>query len=495
MSDVSQPESRYRKALTLDQLCDAFESQWSNGERPDIADFLERADSADHDDLFAELLALELDYRSDHDETPRADEYTSRFPDRAGAIDRVFADCGLVDDALFIDRLASSGLRSAEQIERIRGEERGDLSVSDLLIDRGALTPWQADMIKTGRLQGLLLNEYEILEPIGAGGMGQVFRALHRRMNRFVAVKVLPGQAFASNTAAQRFQQEARTAARLTHPNIVMTLDAGHHEGTEFIVMEYIDGVDLSALVKRDGPLALKRAIDIVLRIAEALKYAHEQGVIHRDLKPHNVMIDDEERVRILDLGLASMVDSDGGGLTMTGQFVGTPDYVAPEQAADAKRAGPAADVYALGCTFHMLLTGAPPYGGRTPLEKVRAHTDTPIPDLREKRDDVTRQIDVVFRKMMAKEPRRRTGSMVEVIEQFSAITQSIAPDTSRFSSTGPVDAASQSTASSAGICCVCGGALISQLSIAGKCEETGQPICQGCWHVKKARRASAIDP
>jgi len=279
---------------------------------------------------------------------------------------------------------------------------------------------------------GMILGQYVLLEAIGAGGMGRVFKARHQVMNRLAAVKLLAPERFCSNEARARFRREAEAAARLTHPHIVASYDAGQADGRDFLVMEYIEGPNLSELVKRDGPLPVAAAVDYVGQAARGLAYAHAAGVIHRDVKPANLLVDAAGVVKVLDMGLARLPSADeridDAGLTSTGVVMGTAPFMAPEQAADTRRADERSDVYGLGCCLYFLLTGQAPYEGRTPLEVVFAHREQPIPDLRKQRPDCPAAVDALFRAMVAKRPEDRPASMTAVLTRLAALSHPTRP-------------------------------------------------------------------
>ena len=280
--------------------------------------------------------------------------------------------------------------------------------------------------------------------------MGQVFKAQHRRMDRIVAIKILPSALTKDAAAVARFEREVRAAARLEHPNIVTAHDSDEAGGVCFLVMQFIDGSDLSALVKKNGPLAPERAVDYVLQAAHGLAYAHEQGVVHRDIKPANLLVDAKGTVKILDMGLArleSTVGADAGtaaDLTASGTIMGTVDYMAPEQALNTKHADARSDIYSLGCTLHYLLVGQAPYAGETLMEKLLAHREQPIPDLGAA-GLVPPALQAIFERMIAKDPVDRYPAMSEVVVDLADCkSQLSAPGVERpaaTTSSGPASA------------------------------------------------------
>jgi serine/threonine protein kinase len=292
---------------------------------------------------------------------------------------------------------------------------------------RKQLTPTQVLLFCAGKWRGLVLGEYEILDVIGFGGMGQVFRAVHRRMDRVVALKVLSQQTTASLDALQRFQREVKAGAKLTHPNIVTAYDAGEHDGVHYLVMEYIEGITLARRVRGYGPLPVAEAVDCIRQAARGLEHAHGKGVIHRDIKPANLLVNSAGTVKILDLGLARLrprpsagQTAESEGLTQVGVTLGTADYMAPEQALDASRADHRADIYSLGGTLHYLLTGRPLYSGDSSTQRLLAHRESPIPSLRASRPEVTEGLDTIFQRLVAKKPEDRFSSMSDVIAALS---------------------------------------------------------------------------
>ena len=332
----------------------------------------------------------------------------------------------------FVQSLQASGLMSGQEIqdflESLSANEKpksgGDLA--KLLFRKGELTKFQAEAVYRGKGKGLVLGDYVVVDRIGAGGMGEVYRAEHRRMKRQVAVKVLPSELTKTPNAVQRFEREVEAAAKLIHPNVVTAFDAGEAAGVHFLVMELVEGQDLAALVQQRGRLDVAAALDYTLQAARGLEYAHAEGVVHRDIKPSNLLLDKNGTVKILDMGLARFVNEVAGdeptaaaGLTQSGQVMGTVDYMSPEQAANTKGADKPADIYSLGATLYFLLTGQAMFGGDTLVEKIMAHRDQPIPSLKSVRDDVARPLDETFRAMVAKTPALRQRSMTQVIEEL----------------------------------------------------------------------------
>ncbi|HQU44896.1 MAG TPA: bifunctional serine/threonine-protein kinase/formylglycine-generating enzyme family protein [Pirellulales bacterium] len=292
-----------------------------------------------------------------------------------------------------------------------------------LLVEAGKITEFQAGEIGAGRTTELVLGNYVVLDRIGAGGMGQVFKAWHRRMERVVALKTLPDQRAAGEDSVARFRREVLSAARLSHANIVAAYDADVAQGIHFLVMEYVDGPNLSEVVRQHGPLPVADAVRHVLDAARGLAYAHSQGIIHRDIKPSNLIVDRSGIVKVLDLGLARMpAVAAGAELTLPGDVVGTLEYMAPEQAAGSRQVDARADIYGLGCTLFRLIAGEFPYPGRSPQEIIAAHRDQKIPSLRALREEVPRSLDAIFKKLAAKDPSQRPQSMEEVIAAFERL-------------------------------------------------------------------------
>jgi tRNA A-37 threonylcarbamoyl transferase component Bud32 len=270
------------------------------------------------------------------------------------------------------------------------------------------------------------LGQYDLLKKLGEGGMGQVFKARHRLMNRVVALKVIHKRHLDRPGAVERFRREIRTLAQLGHPNIVGAQYADQVGDTHFLVMEFVEGVTLAQLVRERGPLPVPLACAYARQAAEALQHAHEHGLVHRDVKPANLMLTLTGQVKLLDLGLARLREEQPAGedLTGAGAVLGTPDYMAPEQWDDTHAVDVRADIYSLGCTLYHLLTGRPPFGGpeySSSARKMKAHAEAPVPPVRGLRPDVPEGLAAVLGRLLAKDPADRYATPAEVSAALAA--------------------------------------------------------------------------
>ena len=260
---------------------------------------------------------------------------------------------------------------------------------------------------------------------LGKGGMGSVYKARHVALNKPVAVKFL-STTLGSDDTRKRFLREARSAARLEHPNIVQVYDTGTYGEFSYIVMQFVEGESAGSLVKREGPLPVDKALEIALGAAQGLGAAHEVNLVHRDVKPDNIMIDRKGYVKIADFGLAKDLEGEASALTAGGQGMGTPHYMSPEQASDARSAGPPADIYSLGTTLFTLLTGRMPFQGSSPWAVVTAVLRDPIPDVHTFRPEVPEGLALCIGKMMEKKPADRQASMAVVVEELRALAREV---------------------------------------------------------------------
>ncbi|MGD9644949.1 MAG: serine/threonine protein kinase [Pirellulales bacterium] len=324
-----------------------------------------------------------------------------------------------------IDLLGRSGLLEKEQLERVLDEVRAahptdmpeGAALVEEFIDRRLITRWQADKLLEGRYKGFFLNKYKLLSLLGTGGMSSVFLAENVLMQKRVAVKVLPKHRVDDSSYLERFINEARAAGRLTHPNIVHTFDIDNQGPHHYIVMEYVPGRNLQQVVKDDGPLSYRRAADFIAQAADGLAHAHEAKLVHRDVKPANFLLNEQNVVKLVDLGLAYFTSSEDPSLTLQHEenVLGTADYLAPEQAVCSHGVDARADIYALGCTLYFLLTGHPPFDEGTIHQRMVAHTLQQPPSIYEDRPDAPRSLVGICERMMAKKPDDRYQSATEV--------------------------------------------------------------------------------
>lgn len=263
----------------------------------------------------------------------------------------------------------------------------------------------------------LTIGHYRLLECIGQGGMGTVYKAQHTSLKKTVALKVMTTNRGDIHSSA-RFDREMVALGKLSHPNVVAAFDAGFDGHVQYIVTEYVEGLNVSDLVRRLGPLDPSDASRITSDAAEGLTHIHSQGLVHRDVKPSNLMLTADGQVKVLDLGLALLAPEDANQLTQSGQIMGTFDYMAPEQWGESHAVDARADIYSLGCSLFYMLAGHPPFGGlaSTSAQKMKAHLLSPSPSVSVKRADIPREIDRLIHSMLEKDPDRRPQTMADVI-------------------------------------------------------------------------------
>jgi tRNA A-37 threonylcarbamoyl transferase component Bud32 len=348
-------------------------------------------------------------------------------------------------------------------------------SLAKELIRRDWLTPYQVNQILQGRHDQLILGNYRVRERLGEGAMGQVFKAWNLRTLRVVAVKTILKELVKSPKTMERFRREIEAASQLEHPNIAHVRDADEADGQLFLVMEFIEGSNLSQRVKQDGPLPIAEAVEYARQAALGLQHAFEKGIVHRDIKPANLIVttlkvngDALPVVKILDFGLARFdsESEEAARLTQVGKLLGTIDYIAPEQAQNARDADIRADIYSLGCSLHYLLTAQPPFAGDTMVEKLSQRVTGEPPWIREIRPEVPPLLEQVLRKMMARRPEDRFQTPIKVVQALASLT--LAPS-------GAALATPVAVAASAGV------ALALPVAATGESVAMALPVGDGC--------------
>ena len=394
----------------IDRLCNRFEEAWLAGNRPKIDEFAGEAPRSESPELLRELLVVDLHYRRQLGEAPSLDEYRTAYP------------------ALDFGPLAEVFSATREPTMQAWCPPRpSDLSDITKVTAHTTQDGPQAAGGNAPRIDRV--GDYELLEEIARGGMGVVYKARQISLGRTVAVKMILAGNLATKADHDRFHQEAEAAALLDHPNILPVFEVGEQEGQHYFSMGYVDGQSLAARLA-EGPLPPREAAELVATVAEAVDYAHRQGVVHRDIKPSNILLDKKGRPRVTDFGLAKRLQG-GSELTTTGQILGTPSYMAPEQAAgQAGAAGPAADVYSLGALLYTALSGRPPFQAATPLETMH---------------QVLEREPVVLRKLNAAVPRDLETIVLKCLEKLAprryATAQALADDLRRFLAGRPIAA------------------------------------------------------
>jgi serine/threonine-protein kinase len=318
----------------------------------------------------------------------------------------------------FLGLLDKSGLVTSEQLQaeltklrnRLSDVEPSIADLTDHLVQQGLITKWHLDKLLSGKYKGFFLGKYKLLGLLGSGGMSSVYLAEHRLSGQRRAIKVLPRKRVTDKSYLDRFYLEARVAASLNHPNVVKIYDVCNDADTHYMVMEYVQGQDLSDLVKAQGPLPFKLAVAYCIQAAEGLSHAHRRELVHRDIKPANLILTEEGTIKILDLGLALVNQDEQDSLTLlyNEKVMGTADYLSPEQAVNSHLVDHRADIYSLGCTLYFLLTGHPPFPKGTLAQRIALHQSTEPADIRASRVDCPAELAAICRQMMAKKPAAR---------------------------------------------------------------------------------------
>jgi serine/threonine-protein kinase len=271
----------------------------------------------------------------------------------------------------------------------------------------------------------VIAGRYELLELIGKGGMSSVYKAHDRLLDRQIAVKILHPHFTEDEEYVERFRREARAVAQLSHPNIVTVIDRGEDEGRQYIVFEYVEGENLKQLLERTGPMPVRDALLLALQMARALAFAHGRGLVHRDVKPQNVLLNADGQAKMTDFGIARSIDVQG--VTITGTVLGTSEYIAPEQAR-GERVDAQTDVYSLGVVLYELLVGGVPYEGETFVTVALKHVNEPVPPVLERRPDVPPRVALAVERAMAKSPYERFSSMEELVDELESCLNELDP-------------------------------------------------------------------
>ena len=317
------------------------------------------------------------------------------------------------------------------QVQQIRSEHEGGLPADPVEIAKAfqkseLLTRWHCEKLLQGKYKGFFLGKHKLLGLLGTGGMSTVYLAEHTVMKHKRAIKVLPKTKLGNSSYLARFQREAKAIASLSHPNIVKAYDIDNEKDTHYLVMEYVEGADLQTLVKRSGPLPYDLAAEYIAQAARGLQHAHEVGLIHRDVKPANILVNIDGDVKVLDLGLALFADESQASLTMdyNDKVLGTADYLAPEQALNSHKVDGRADIYGLGCSLYFLLTGHPPFPDGTIAQRIAKHQKLMPEDIRKDRPDCPGELEGICVKMMQKDPKFRYANcnlVADVLEKWLA--------------------------------------------------------------------------
>ncbi len=336
----------------------------------------------------------------------------------------------LIDRDLFLHNLRQSKLLTSQQFREViekQHQVEDPREIAKSLVMSQLLTKFHARMLLQGKAKGFFIGPYRILDLLGQGGMGRVYKAVHQTMNRVVALKVLSSQVVNSERARELFLREAQATAQLTHPNIVMAFDANEIAGRHYLAMEYIDGPNLDRHVKQRGPLDAGLACEIVFQVANGLQHAFEKGMVHRDIKPANLLLQHDSgagnvQVKILDFGLARLSIAENSATIVTKQntVMGTPDYLSPEQSRSLHEVDIRSDLYSLGCTFYFLLTGQVLFPGGSTVDKLTKHNNTEPTPIETLRPDLHRSIVKIVRKLLSKNPAHRYQTPDELMDALA---------------------------------------------------------------------------
>ena len=471
LTDYLPAEPEGRRAVLVELIQIDLEYRLKAGESVRIESYLRNYPELAADrEVSLTLLAREYELRSRREPRLSVEEYTQRFPHyREELTERIKAipasPSGVVEETLVEAQPASANPQSApaapasanapvtstaglvhaiRSMRLLRGNQHEELdtlqqsfaeprSLARELLQRNWLSPYQVNQVFQGRAGSLILGPYLLVERVGEGGMGTVYKARHQLMDRVVALKVIRKTQLANDDAVRRFHREIRAAAQLHHPNIVMAYDADHVGDVHFLVMEFVDGTDLSKILRKQGPLPIERACEYIHQALLGLEHAHEKGMVHRDLKPGNLLLSGGGVVKILDMGLARISQGVGdqslsGELTQEGSVMGTPDYIAPEQAEESHTVDIRADIYSLGCSLYHLLTGQVPFPSGTLAQKLIKHMHHQPQLVESLRPGLPTGLGQVIRRMMAKNPAERYQTPAEAAAALEPFCRELPP-------------------------------------------------------------------
>ena len=334
-----------------------------------------------------------------------------------------------VDFKTFLQRLFDSGILTEQNFNALEQKKIRHQNVESFiqdLIESKLLTKFQAEQIIAGKGESLAFGKYIIQEKLGAGGMGQVYKAYHPEAAKLVAIKVILPQGKFDTESVKRFEREVKASEKLVHPNIIAVLDSGSSKGQLFMVMELIEGKDLFELINEKGKLAIKEAVAYIIQAARALEHAHANGVIHRDVKPANLIADSQGLLKIVDMGLAKIQAGENEDkismLTTNTAIMGSADFMSPEQTVSTKNVDTRTDIYSLGASFYFLLTAKVMYPQKATFSKLISHRQAPISSLKFMRPDVSQKLDDIYTKMVAKKVEDRYQSMTKLILDLEAL-------------------------------------------------------------------------
>ena len=336
-----------------------------------------------------------------------------------------FQDDRFANMALERQFVSAEQAAEAKQAQAQAAEAGQQKPLADVMVEKGLLTAAQADSLREALSAAGpgKIGEFEIISKLGEGGMGAVYKARQTSMDRMVALKLLPGTLARNPELVARFRREAQVSAKLDHPNVIRGIAVGEEAGQHFFAMELVEGTSVENMLEEQEQLDIPVSLDIITQITRALIHAHERGMIHRDIKPDNIMVTHDGVAKLADLGLVREADTQMTRVTQSGATMGTPHYMPPEQARDAKRADERSDIYALGATFYHMLTGRVPFEGDSAFEIMQKHEKERAKSPRSIRADIPAKLSLAVEKMMQRDPRNRFASAEELLSMLQDVS------------------------------------------------------------------------